>query len=162
MDRARGFLPFFAYVSNLKPKRRKAFSNEFFLPKGWGGAVIAGAVICWLLSYWFNCLFSLPALPVHGPMTSFWLRPLHTCQSAPPRPTQLPPRSQHQLNLTVLNEWNNTELTSGGKSLPPPPPPLSSIPSLLLRLLTCQRLWGECPDLCKKKKARPARWWLSA
>lgn len=51
------FLPFFAYVSNLKLKRRKAFSTEFFLQTWWGGGV-AGAVICWLLSYWFNCLFS--------------------------------------------------------------------------------------------------------
>lgn len=80
-------------------------------------------------------------------MTSFWLCPLHAYRSNPPRPTA-PPQTQHQLNLTVLNEWNNTELTS--RENPPPPPPLASIPSLLRRLLTCQRLWWECPDLCKK------------
>lgn len=34
-----------------------------------------------------------------------------------------------------------------GKS---PPLPLSSILSLLQCLLTCRRLWWECPDLCKK------------
>lgn len=29
-------------------------------------------------------------------------------------------------------------------------PSLSTIPSQLRSLLTCQRRWGECPDLCKK------------
>lgn len=29
-------------------------------------------------------------------------------------------------------------------------PSLSTIPSQLRSLLTCQGLWGECPDLCKK------------
>lgn len=59
--------------------------------------------------------------------------------------TTTPIQSLHQLNLSVLNEWNSTRLTST-KILPTP---ISAIPSQLLCLLTCQRLWWECPDLCK-------------
>lgn len=32
------------------------FQMSFFFQRAGGGAE-AGAVICWLLSYWFNCLF---------------------------------------------------------------------------------------------------------
>lgn len=87
------------------------FQMSFFFQRAGGGGGLKPAQ--WSADC---CLIDLivcfpPALPAHRPMTGFWLLPLHACRSNPPR-TTAPPQSQHQLNLTVLNEWNNTELTS--------------------------------------------------
>lgn len=102
------------------------------------------------------CLIDLivcfpPALPAHRPMTGFWLLPLHACRSNPPR-TTAPPQSQHQLNLTVLNEWNNTELTSREN------PPHYHFPQSLLYYSVywpAEGCDGSVQIYAKKKKKSP-------
>lgn len=139
-------LSFFALCKQPQAKEeKKAFSNEFFIPKRQGGAV-ASTVISWLLSYWFNCLFSSqPCLFI-----DLW-QAFDCAHCMHADPTRYKPQIALSLNTSLISLCLMSGTTQRWQVGKIPPSPISLISSLLCHLLTCQRLWGECLDLCKKK-----------
>lgn len=151
----------FAYVNNLLGFLFLFFFFLFqksnFLAKDCG-RVKVGAVIGWLLSHWFNCLFSSQ----HCLLTSLWpASDCAHCMHANPKrhePSLALGTAISLISLCLMSETTQSWQVRGKKSLPPPP--LPSIASRPGCLLSCQRLWGEGP-LLFKQLLLPACCWLS-